>query len=82
MLGSMFLFFEYRFTILPVLLTIPVFLLLGWLILHDSDNALKCAIVDQQGMLNNCYFKISPLSMKRLRAGIQIIIKVTITLAS
>ena len=26
---------EYRFTILPVLLTIPVFLLLGWLILHD-----------------------------------------------
>ena len=32
MLGSMFWFFEYRFTILPVLLTIPVFLLLGWLI--------------------------------------------------
>ena len=32
MLGSMFWFFEYRFTVLPVLLTIPVFLLPGWLI--------------------------------------------------
>lgn len=32
MLGSMFWFFEYQFTILPVLLTIPMFLLLGWLI--------------------------------------------------
>lgn len=32
MLGSMFWFFDYQFTILPVLLTIPTFLLLGWLI--------------------------------------------------
>lgn len=32
MLGSMFWFFDYQFTILPVLLTIPMFLLLGWLI--------------------------------------------------
>ena len=48
MLGSMFWFFEYRFTILPVLLTIPVFLLLGWLIpCMMYDNAAKCSIVDQ-----------------------------------
>jgi putative ABC transport system permease protein len=31
-LGSMYWFFDYRFTILPVFLTIPAFLLLGWLI--------------------------------------------------
>ncbi len=48
MLGSMFWFFEYRFTVLPVLLTIPVFLLLGWLIpCMMYDNAAKCSIVDQ-----------------------------------
>ena len=48
MLGSMFWFFEYRFTILPVLLTIPVFLLLGWLIpCMMYDNAAKCSVVEQ-----------------------------------
>ena len=48
MLGSMFWFFEYRFTILPVLLTIPVFLLLGWLIpFMMYDNAAKCSVVEQ-----------------------------------
>jgi putative ABC transport system permease protein len=31
-LGSMYWFFDYRFTILPVFLTVPAFLLLGWLI--------------------------------------------------
>ena len=47
MLGSMFWFFEYRFTILPVLLTIPVFLLLGWLIpCMMYDNAAKCSVVE------------------------------------
>ena len=47
-LGSMFWFFEYRFTVLPVLLTIPVFLLLGWLIpCMMYNNAAKCSIVDQ-----------------------------------
>ena len=39
---------DYRFTVLPVLLTIPVFLLLGWLIpCMMYDNAAKCSIVDQ-----------------------------------
>lgn len=48
MLGSMFWFFEYRFTILPVLLTIPVFLLLGWMIpCMMYDNAAKCSVVEQ-----------------------------------
>ena len=48
MLGSMFWFFEYRFTILPVLLTIPVFLLLGWLIpCMMYDNTAKCSVVEQ-----------------------------------
>jgi putative ABC transport system permease protein len=48
MLGSMFWFFEYRFTILPVLLTIPVFLLLGWLIpCMMYNNAAKCSVVEQ-----------------------------------
>ena len=48
MLGSMFWFFEYRFTILPVLLTIPVFLLLGLLIpCMMYDNAAKCSVVEQ-----------------------------------
>ncbi len=48
MLGSMFWFLEYRFTILPVLLTIPVFLLLGWLIpCMMYDNAAKCSVVEQ-----------------------------------
>ena len=38
----------YRFTILPVLLTIPVFLLLGWLIpCMMYDNAAKCSVVEQ-----------------------------------
>ena len=38
----------YRFTILPVLLTIPVFLLLGWLIpCLMYDNAAKCSVVEQ-----------------------------------
>ena len=41
-------FFEYRFTILPVLLTIPVFLLLGWLIpCIMYHHAAKCSIVEQ-----------------------------------
>ena len=48
MLGSMFWFFEYQFTILPVLATIPLFLLLGWLIpcMMYNDTA-KCSIVEQ-----------------------------------
>lgn len=48
MLGSMFWFFEYRFTILPVLLTIPVFLLLGWLIpCMMYNNVAKHNVVEQ-----------------------------------
>ena len=48
MLGSMFWFFEYRFTILPVLLTIPVFLLLGWLIpCMMYNNVAKHSVVEQ-----------------------------------
>lgn len=48
MLGSMFWFFEYQFTVLPVLLTIPVFLLLGLLIpCMMYDNAAKCSVVEQ-----------------------------------
>ena len=48
MLGSMFWFFEYRFTVLPVLLAIPVFLLLGWRIpCMMYDNAAKCSVVEQ-----------------------------------
>ena len=48
MLGSIFWFFEYRFTILPVLLAIPVFLLLGWLIpCMMYDGAAKCSVVEQ-----------------------------------
>jgi putative ABC transport system permease protein len=44
----MFWFFAYRFTILPVLLTIPVFLLLGWLIpCMMYDNTAKCSVVEQ-----------------------------------
>lgn len=46
--GSMFWFFEYQFTILPVLATIPLFLLLGWLIpCMMYNNAAKCSIVEQ-----------------------------------
>lgn len=48
MLGNMFWFFEYQFTILPVLATIPLFLLLGWLIpCMMYNNAAKCSIVEQ-----------------------------------
>ena len=47
MRGSMFWFFEYQFTILPALLTIPVFLLLGWLIpCMMYDNVAKCSVVE------------------------------------
>ncbi|MDO4284810.1 MAG: ABC transporter permease [Eubacteriales bacterium] len=47
-LGSVYWFFDYQFTILPVLLTVPVFLLLGWLIPRMMyRHAAKCSIVEQ-----------------------------------
>lgn len=48
MLDSMFWFFDYRFTILPVLFVIPVFLLLGWLTpCIMFKRAAKRSIVEQ-----------------------------------
>ena len=48
LLENLFWFFSARFTILPVLLTIPIFALLGWLIpCMMYDNAAKCSVVEQ-----------------------------------
>ena len=48
LLENLFWFFSARFTILPVLLTIPIFALLGWLIpCMMYDNAAKYSVVEQ-----------------------------------
>ena len=48
LLENMFWFFSARFTIVPVLLAIPIFALLGWLIpCMMYDNAAKCSVVEQ-----------------------------------
>mgnify|MGYP001473198400 FL=1 len=48
LLENLFWFFSARFTILPVLLAIPIFALLGWLIpCMMYDNAAKCSVVEQ-----------------------------------
>ncbi len=48
LLENMFWFFSARFTILPVLLAMPIFTLLGWLIpCMMYDNAAKCSVVEQ-----------------------------------
>ncbi len=45
---NMFWFFSAKFTIVPVLLAIPIFALLGWLIPYVMYNhAAKNSIVDQ-----------------------------------
>ena len=48
LLEKMFWFFSARFTIVPVLLAIPIFALLGWLIPYILyHQAAKCSIVEQ-----------------------------------
>ena len=48
LLENLFWFFSARFTILPVLLAMPIFALLGWLIpCMMYDNAAKCSVVEQ-----------------------------------
>ena len=48
LLEKMFWFFSARFTIVPVLLAIPIFALLGWLIPYILyHHAAKCSIVEQ-----------------------------------
>lgn len=48
LLENMFWFFSSKFTIIPVLLAIPIFALLGWLIPYIMYNhAAKCSIVEQ-----------------------------------
>ena len=48
LLEKMFWFFSARFTIVPVLLAIPIFALLGWLIPYVMyHHAAKCSIVEQ-----------------------------------
>ena len=48
LLENLFWFFSARFTILPVLLAMPIFALLGWLIpCMMYDNAAKCSVVKQ-----------------------------------
>ena len=48
LLENLFWFFSARFTILPVLLAIPIFALLGWLIpCMMYENAAKCSVVEQ-----------------------------------
>ena len=48
LLENLFWFFSARFTILPVLLAMPIFALLGWLIpCVMYDNAAKCSVVEQ-----------------------------------
>ena len=48
LLENLFWFFSARFTIVPVLLAIPIFALLGWLIPYILyHQAAKCSIVEQ-----------------------------------
>ena len=48
LLEQMFWFFSARFTIVPVLLAIPIFALLGWLIPDVMyDHTARCSIVEQ-----------------------------------
>ena len=48
LLEHMFWFFSARFTIVPVLLAIPIFALLGWLIPNVMYNhTARCSIVEQ-----------------------------------
>ena len=48
LLEQMFWFFSARFTIAPVLLAIPIFALLGWLIPNVMyDHTARCSIVEQ-----------------------------------
>ncbi len=48
LLERMFWFFSARFTIVPVLLAIPIFALLGWLIPDVMyDHTARCSIVEQ-----------------------------------
>ena len=48
LLEQMFWFFSARFTIVPVLLAIPIFALLGWLIpVVMYDHTARCSIVEQ-----------------------------------
>lgn len=48
LLENMFWFFSARFTIVPVLLAIPIFALLGYLIPYVMyDHAARCSIVEQ-----------------------------------
>ena len=48
LLEQIFWFFSARFTIAPVLLAIPIFALLGWLIpVVMYDHTARCSIVEQ-----------------------------------
>ena len=48
LLENMFWFFSAKFTIVPVIIAIPIFVLLGWLITYVMyDNAAKYSIVEQ-----------------------------------
>ena len=48
LLENMFWFFSAKFTIVPVIIAIPIFALLGWLIPYAMyDNAAKYSIVEQ-----------------------------------
>ncbi len=48
LLENMFWFFSASFTIIPVLLAVPIFALLGWLIPDVMyDHAARCSIVEQ-----------------------------------
>ena len=48
LLENMFWFFSAKFTIVPVIITIPIFALLGWLVPHVMYNhAAKCSVVEQ-----------------------------------
>ena len=48
LLENMFWFFSAKFTIVPVIIAIPIFALLGWLVPHVMYNhAAKCSVVEQ-----------------------------------
>ena len=48
LLENMFWFFSAKFTIIPVIIVIPIFALLGWLIPYAMyDHAAKCSVVEQ-----------------------------------
>ena len=48
LMENMFWFFSAKFTIVPVVIAIPIFALLGWLIPYAMyDHAAKNSIVDQ-----------------------------------